>query len=79
MQQNPMMFRPASLRRFMTKALAEINPYLSLSTTALEYYVEIFTSFLMPRACFSYWNVTNDQSSFMRKVPDALKMDLFLE
>lgn len=56
----PRIFRHTALRNFMSKTLAQMNPDLSLSNKAIEYYAEVFTRFLFEKVCFEYWGVKNN-------------------
>ena len=78
LDENQTIFRAQPLKRFFTKALAEINPVLSVQQTTLDYYDRIFSSFIMRRVCFSFWDINNDQVSY-EHWPEALKMEKFLE
>lgn len=74
----PKIFRPTSLKNFLTKMLAEMNPDLSIQGNTLEYYSEIFVRYILDRAVFAYWKVKNNRVDF-EGWPDALKLDHFLE
>ncbi len=58
--------------------MAELNPVLSVSSISLEYYERIFSCYIMPRVCFSYWDIQNDQQEY-ENWPEALKMEMFLD
>ena len=74
---NATIFRPRPLKRFFTQLMAEQNPSLSISSIALDFYDRIFMSFIMPRVCFAYWDIKNDQEYV--DYPEAYKMELFME
>ena len=52
---------------------------MSISLQCVDYYSEVFTEFLMPRICYSYFDIMNDHSTRYRYWPEALKMDYFME
>ena len=70
-------FRQAPLRRFIIEALAQVNPTLSVTAVTLQNYEGIFHKFILPRVCFAFWDVRNDQETY-ENWPEALKMDEFL-
>ena len=66
------------LKKFLNTTLAKINPHMSMTQVTEEYYVKIFTSFIMPRVCFTYWDVMNDQENYQHW-PQIAKADRFVE
>lgn len=38
----------------------------------------IFVKYLFDKTCFDYWSIKNNQQDY-EGIPDALKMDLFME
>ena len=75
---NASIFRSTPLKRFFTKTMAEINPVLSVSSITLDYYDRIFSRFIMPRVCFTFWDIQNDCETY-EYWPEALKMEAFVE
>lgn len=74
---NSHVFRHAALHRFLTKTLAEMNPKMSISGNAIEFYHLVFIKFILARTCFSYWDVK--RNSDYAHYPEGLKMDKFME
>jgi hypothetical protein len=74
----PRIFRHTSLRNFLSKTLAELNPDLSLSAKTIDYYSELFVRYLFEKTCFDNWHITRNQVDYVGW-PDALKMDHFME
>ena len=70
-------FSMSSLKRFFAQTLAEINPRLSTTTITLQNYDRIFSKFILPRVCFAYWDIQNDQETY-EHWPEALKVEQFL-
>ena len=65
------------MKRFLNKIMVEMDPQMSISSTTLEYYQQIFLKFLMEKNCFEYWKIKNNQE--LQGMPNALKMDLFIK
>ncbi len=74
----PRIFRHTSLKNFLTKTLAEMNPELSFSSKAIEYFAEIFIRYIFDKAVFDYWSIKNNHLDFYGW-PEAVKMDHFIE
>ena len=53
-------FQPRPLKRFLSESLARINPHMSMTTNSEEYFAQIFTTFILPKTVFSFWDVMND-------------------
>ena len=62
--QNNRIFQRAPLKKFLNTTLAKINPHMSMTQVTEEYYCKIFTSFILPRVSFTYWDVMNDQENY---------------
>ena len=77
MDHNSHIFRHSSLHRFLATQLAELNPKLSISGNAIEFYHLVFVKFILARVCFAYWDVK--RSSEYAHYPEGLKMDKFME
>ena len=75
---NNKIFQPRPLKKFLNETLAKINPHMSMSTNAEEYYAQIFTTFLMPKTVFSFWDVMNDRENY-EYWPHVAKADVFME
>ena len=75
---NNKIFQPRPLKKFLNETLAKINPHMSMSNNAEEYYAQIFTSFLMPKTVFSFWDVMNDRENY-EYWPQVAKSDVFLD
>ena len=52
---------------------------MSLAGPTSQYYANTFCDFIMPRICYSYFDIVNDKSDRFAYWPEALKMDHFLE
>ncbi|CDW79121.1 UNKNOWN [Stylonychia lemnae] len=74
----PKIFRHTALKNFLAKALAEMNPDLSLQGTTIEYFSELFVRYIFEKASFEYWKVKNNQVDY-QGWPDPLKMDVMFE
>ena len=66
------------MKRFLTLVITEVNPVLGCSARTQEYYARVFSSFIMPRVCYTYWDIRNDCVAY-EHWPETLKMDKFLE
>lgn len=75
---DPLLFKPESLRRFLTKLVAEVNPKLSTQGITHDYLSMLFTHFIFPRIVFVYWEVRNNHKDY-ENWPEAVKMDHFIE
>ena len=58
--------------------LAEQNPHLSMAGNTYDFYCEFFHQFVMPKVCFAFWDIMNNQEDF-ENWPEAAKMDFFIE
>ena len=74
----PRIFRHTSLKNFLTKTLAEMNPELSFSSKSIDYFAETFLRFIFDKAVFDYWRIKNNYQDYLGW-PEPLKMDHFME
>lgn len=74
----PKVFRHSALKNFLKQTLTEINPDFSYSASSVDYFCELFLTFILDKSCFEYWKIKNNKQDF-EGWPDALKMDYFLE
>ena len=61
LSQNPMLFRRSILKNFLSEILLEIDPQISITRNTQDYFVQIFTKFILEKDCFEYWKVKNDR------------------
>ena len=76
--QNNRIFQRGPLKKFLNTTLAKINPHMSMTQVTEEYYCKIFTSFILPRVSFTYWDVMNDQENY-QNWPHVAKANAFVE
>jgi hypothetical protein len=77
MEHNSLIFRPSSLKKFISTLLAEINPTMSIATHSIDYFHQVFCKFILARACFAFWDIKRDED--YAHYPEGLKMDKFIE
>ena len=75
---NNRIFQRRPLKKFLNETLAKINPHMGIATNSEEYYVKLFTAFIMPKVCFAYWDVMNDQEDY-EFWPQTAKADVFVD
>ena len=59
--------------------MAEQNPDISIAGNTYDFYWEIFVNFMLPKVCFTYWDINNNLSDEFKYWPEAVKMDHFIE
>ena len=57
--------------------VAERNPQLSVQAVTMDYYARMFSASILPRLCFSFWDVQRDAE--LEHVPETIRMGLFVQ